>query len=77
MPHFLSQYWQALSAPASRVRKHLSKHGSLGPEHDADSGDLSTRAEQLERIAVYAREGYFNLDYTVDAFQSPIETPSH
>ncbi|BBU31805.1 hypothetical protein BTHE68_55390 [Burkholderia sp. THE68] len=69
MPHFLTHYWQALSAPAGRVRKHFT--------HDTAVPDESTRAEQLEHISVYARAGYFNMGYTVDAFQLPGESPLH
>ncbi|SAK81388.1 hypothetical protein AWB76_05531 [Caballeronia temeraria] len=69
MPHFLSQYWQALSAPAERMRKRSTK--------DAHAVHETTRAEQLEHISVYARAGYFNMGYTVDAFQLPGESPMH
>ncbi|SAL05525.1 hypothetical protein AWB78_07548 [Caballeronia calidae] len=74
MPHFLNQYLQALSAPAGRVRKHFTKDAAA---HDAHIANESTRAEQLEHISVYARAGYFNMGYTVDAFQLPGESPLH
>ncbi|MFM0325658.1 hypothetical protein [Caballeronia glebae] len=74
MPHFLTQYWQALSAPAARVRKHFTKDAAA---HDAHAVIETSRAEQLEHISVYARAGYFNMGYTVDAFQLPGETPLH
>ncbi|SAK60252.1 hypothetical protein AWB82_02806 [Caballeronia glebae] len=74
MPHFLTQYWQALSAPAGRVRKRFTKDAAA---QDAHAVIETTRAEQLEHISVYARAGYFNMGYTVDAFQLPGETPLH
>jgi hypothetical protein len=70
MPHFLTQYWQALATPAGRVRKHFTKD-------DAPLESETTRAEQLEHISVYARAGYFNMGYTVDVFQMPGESPLH
>ncbi|WP_250517352.1 hypothetical protein [Caballeronia sp. INDeC2] len=71
MPHFLTQYWQALSAPAGRVRKHFTKETAVHAVSE------TTRAEQLEHISAYARAGYFNMGYTVDAFQLPGEPPLH
>ncbi|MCC8395880.1 hypothetical protein LJ656_25160 [Paraburkholderia sp. MMS20-SJTR3] len=32
------------------------------------AGALATEPERLERIAVYARAGYFNMGYTLDSF---------
>ena len=69
MPHFLTQYWQALSA-----RKSFTKHAAA---QDASLDNETTRAEQLEHISVYARAGYFNMGYTVDVFQMPGESPLH
>jgi IS5 family transposase len=74
MPHFLTHYWQALSAPAGRVRKHFTKDTAA---HDVPAENESTRAEELEHISVYARAGYFNMGYTVEAFQLPGESPLH
>ena len=74
MPHFLTHYWQALSAPTSRVRKHFTKEAAAQEAHAVND---TTRAEQLEHISVYARAGYFNMGYTVDAFQMPGESPLH
>ncbi|WP_241270039.1 hypothetical protein [Caballeronia sp. M1242] len=33
--------------------------------------------ERLEQIALYARAGYFNMGYTVDAFSTPADLPPH
>ncbi|EKS71199.1 MULTISPECIES: hypothetical protein [Caballeronia] len=69
MPHFLTHYWQALSGPSQRARERSA--------NDAHAASETTRAEQLEHISVYARAGYFNMGYTVDAFQLPGESPLH
>ncbi|SPB18917.1 hypothetical protein NOV72_06122 [Caballeronia novacaledonica] len=69
MPHFLTHYWQALSTPAGRACKRFTK--------EAHAASETTRAEQLEHISAYARAGYFNMGYTVDAFQLPGESPLH
>ncbi|HEX3381121.1 MAG TPA: hypothetical protein VHU21_15185 [Paraburkholderia sp.] len=75
MPDFLSPFWNVLSASASHVRVHVLKRTRQAAGPDALSRDHCTNAERLEHIAVYARAGYFNLGYTVDAFHSPVETP--
>lgn len=79
MSHFLAHYWQALSAPAGRVRERFTKHAGAGAAavNDEHPEDGITRAEQLEHIAVYARAGYFNMGYTVDAFHLPADSPPH
>ncbi|WP_321801618.1 hypothetical protein [Caballeronia sp. J97] len=74
MPHFLTHYWHALSDPAARARKRFTGDAATQAAHGASE---TTRAEQLEHISVYARAGYFNMGYTVDAFQLPGESPVH
>ncbi|HXZ07451.1 MAG TPA: hypothetical protein VEI25_05290 [Paraburkholderia sp.] len=37
------------------------------PEHDPDAARRDD-PERLERIAIYARAGYFNMGYTADMF---------
>ena len=75
MPHFLTHCLHALSAPAGRVRRHFTQRAVAAD--DAPSDEESTRAEQLENIAAYARAGYFNMGYTVEVFQMPGEPPLH
>ncbi|SAK96619.1 hypothetical protein AWB79_07356 [Caballeronia hypogeia] len=65
MPHFLNRYWRRL-----RFARDLAAR-------DEQVAHETTRAEQLEHICVYARAGYFNMGYTVDAFQLPTESPVH
>ena len=64
MPHFLTRY----------VRKHFTKDDAA---QAASTQNDTTRAEQLEHISAYARAGYFNMGYTVDAFQLPGESALH
>ncbi|SAK91315.1 hypothetical protein [Caballeronia ptereochthonis] len=82
MSHFLMQYWQVLSGPALRVRERFATRAAQDASARAaamkePAEDAATRADQLEHIAVYARAGYFNMGYTVDAFQLPAEAPPH
>ncbi|WP_087046480.1 hypothetical protein [Caballeronia ptereochthonis] len=84
MPHILTRYWQSLSASAKdmrdrrrirafeRVRNACACTASATDEH---ASDAANRTERLERIALYARAGYFNMGYTVDVFQSPADLP--
>lgn len=67
MPHFLTQYWQA--------RKRFTSRSTAAS--DPPPAEETSRAEQLENIAAYARAGYFNMGYTVDAFQLPSDPPMH
>lgn len=84
MPDILTHYWQSLSASArdmrdrrrmrafERVRKACACTAS---ESNEGANDAPSRTERLERIALYARAGYFNMGYTVDMFQSPADLP--
>jgi hypothetical protein len=84
MQHILTRYWQTLSASAREMRDRSRMRAfqrvrqacaceipSSKPQHD----DPPSRTERLERIALYARAGYFNMGYTVDVFQSPADLP--
>jgi hypothetical protein len=47
-----------------------------GPSRDAAAPratDVPEECERLERIAMYARAGYFNMGYTLDMMQAPGE----
>ena len=82
MPDILTRYWQSLSASArdmrdrrrmrafARVRNACACTASATDEREDDA---PSRTERLERIAVYARAGYFTMGYTVDIFQSPAD----
>ena len=69
MSHILTHYWQALSAPVGRARERWRLR--------ADLEEGASGAERLEQIAVYARAGYFNMGYTVDAFNASADLPPH
>jgi hypothetical protein len=50
------------------------QHAKGGPAHERSEKDAPhvapcTDPERLERIANYARAGYFNMGYTLDMFQ--------
>jgi hypothetical protein len=66
----MHRYLHMLSATATRVRD-LRHVRAATLDETLEREDATTRAEELEHIAVYARAGYFNMGYTVDAFQPP------
>jgi len=43
----------------------------------ADAHQATREPEQLERIATYARAGYFNMAYTPDMFPLVGDLPPH
>lgn len=53
----------------NRARARLERSG------DASPGPIPADAERAERIATYARAGYFHMGYTFDAFRPIDETP--
>jgi hypothetical protein len=67
---------QVLARPfaAARQRRHdrAAAHNAV-PEQAGESGEH----ERLERIAVYARAGYFNMGYTPDMFPFIGDLPPH
>jgi hypothetical protein len=46
-----------------------------GPDEPTREHSHRTEAERLERVAVYARAGYFNLGYTYEMFHLAGELP--
>ncbi|CAB3807315.1 hypothetical protein [Paraburkholderia fynbosensis] len=68
-----------LRHPLRALQKQWSKHASVssdqatpdrpGPGHGAQS------PERLERIAAYARCGYFHMEFTAGMFVVPLEIP--
>jgi hypothetical protein len=71
--------WDGLRHAARDLRKKFSPRASLRSEQ---SGHLNRAAgftrhspEQLERIAAYARCGYFHMDYAAGMFIVPLHTP--
>jgi hypothetical protein len=66
MSHFLTRCLQVLSRPANVAGE------SVSTARRVDGRDLSTRAEQLEEIAVYARAGYFDRSCPGDGYETPL-----
>lgn len=68
---------------ARGLHKQPSKHALLASER-GEPGDRerlvepqgAASPERLERIAAYARCGYFNLEYTAGMFVVPLDIPS-
>ncbi len=68
---FLHRF-RARFVPASPSGWHREEETS--PEHSI-SEDGPSHADQLECIAIYARAGYFDAAYGVDAMQLVFESP--
>jgi hypothetical protein len=81
MPQFVTQCWRSLSDSLERARERkLLRDGKRAMQAcacDASPDEAASHAERLEHIALYARAGYFNMGYTVDAFHSSDEPPLH
>ena len=86
MPDILTRYWLSLSASARDMRdrrrmrafarvRNACACGVAAAKEDERASDAPTQTERLERIALYARAGYFNMGYTVDLFQSASDLP--
>jgi hypothetical protein len=86
--HSASPWWNGLRHPLhavfkrafKRVFKRWSEHAStasdrLPPETGAAPVHDCQSSERLERIAAYARSGYFNTEYTAGMFIVPLDTP--
>lgn len=72
--------WDGLRHPARTVQKHW-KTPEPTTTHDVpyEAAAATTHGrhspEQLERIAAYARSGYFHMDYTAGMFVVPLDIP--
>ena len=67
-----------LSMPAWFARHVLARGRVHLPRSVHADAPLATREpEQLERIATYARAGYFNMAYTPDMFPLVGDLPPH
>ncbi|CAE6798260.1 hypothetical protein PQR37_12920 [Paraburkholderia nemoris] len=71
--------WGGLRHPVRSLQKQLSKRAPVTPEQSSDETAAATHTspspEQLERIAAYARCGYFHMEYTAGMFVVPLEIP--
>ena len=67
-----------LSMPAWFARHVLARGRAHAPPSVHAGAPSATREpEQLERIATYARAGYFNMAYTPDMFPLVGDLPPH
>ena len=82
MPHSTKTRLFGLLKPAGFAPRDDGKGrgGHGGGDDGASRGAAAPRAldapeacERLERIAMYARAGYFNMGYTLDMMQAPGE----
>ena len=62
---------QMVARPFQAIRRRRHGHESVPPD------DGHSEPEQLERIAAYARAGYFNMGYTFEMFPLVGDLPPH
>ncbi|HYS64790.1 MAG TPA: hypothetical protein VEN30_13425 [Paraburkholderia sp.] len=71
--------WDGLRHPVRSLRKQLSKSASIASDQSLGerpaAGHAAQSAERLERIAAYARVGYFHMEYTAGMFVVPFDAP--
>ncbi|SOE71506.1 hypothetical protein SAMN05446635_4098 [Burkholderia sp. OK233] len=71
--------WDGLRHPVRSLQKQLSKHAPVTSGQSSDETAAATHTspspEQLERIAAYARCGYFHMEYTAGMFVVPLQLP--
>jgi hypothetical protein len=71
--------WGGLRHPVRSLQKRLSKRAAVTSEQSSRKTAAATYVppspERLERIAAYARSGYFHMDYTAGMFVVPLEVP--
>lgn len=66
-----------LSMPAWFARRGRANTAPVPHGGEPELRDASRETEQLERIATYARAGYFNMGYTPDMFPLVGDLPPH
>jgi hypothetical protein len=71
--------WGGLRHPLRSLQKQFSRHAPVSSEQSSDetaaASYRSQSPEQLERIAAYARCGYFHMEYTAGMFVVPLKIP--
>jgi len=66
-----------LSVPAWFARHGRASKPPVPQADEPELRDASRETEHLERIATYARAGYFNMGYTPDMFPLVGDLPPH
>lgn len=67
----LQQQWQK-----RQLQKHLPAKLDRSPDQTSAPVHRCQSPERLERIAAYARCGYFHMEYTAGMFVVPLDVPS-
>jgi hypothetical protein len=77
--HSATLFWGGLRHPVRSLQKQLSKRIPVNPDRSPDetsaAAHSSQSSERLERIAAYARSGYFHMEYTAGMFVVPLDIP--
>lgn len=76
-----TRIWGGFRHAARDLRKRFSPRAPLRSEQSGHlnqaTGFTRHSPEQLERIAAYARCGYFHMDYAAGMFIVPLEEPQY
>jgi hypothetical protein len=71
--------WGGLRHPVRSLRKQWSNRAPVMSEQTTRETPIASyacqSAERLERIAAYARCGYFHMEYTAGMFVVPLDMP--
>ena len=77
--HSATLFWGRLRHPVRSLQKQLSKRVPANLDQSPDERSAAARSgqssERLERIAAYARSGYFHMEYTAGMFVVPLDIP--
>jgi hypothetical protein len=78
--HSATLIWGGLRHPVRSLLKPWSKRAPVASGSSPDATAAARYAvqspERLERIAAYARSGYFHMEYTAGMFVVPLDIPS-
>lgn len=79
MAHVLMHCLRAFSSPMGRVieRRRVRAYQRGFNACSCHGANNASGSERLEQIAIYARAGYFNMGYTVDAFHMSADFMPH
>ena len=76
--HSATLIWGGLRHPVRSLQKQLSKRAPANPDQSDETSAAAydcQSSERLERIAAYARSGYFHMEYTAGMFVVPLDLP--
>jgi hypothetical protein len=77
--HSAALIWGGLVHPVRSLQKQLSKRVSANPDRSPEEITAAPYGcqspERFERIAAYARSGYFHMEYTAGMFVVPLDIP--